>query len=163
MKNKQIIDSWNKIVPDGAADERMLRAILGSNRSAKTSKGGISAVDRSLNWKWLVPIAACLVLALVIAGPFLNRGGSDLQLERSSGVRVSYVGKLPGKIGLASLADLMWLTEDELFATHVLGYEIAVFEGTVEEVRNVPVISDRTVRHCRHPGRQVSRARWKWE
>ena len=94
-------------------------------------------MDRSLNWRWLAPIAACLVLALAIAGPLLNRGGGDLELKRSSGVKVSYVDNLPAKTSLASLADLMWLTEDELFATHVLGYEIAVFEGTVKEVRNI--------------------------
>ncbi|NMA92933.1 MAG: hypothetical protein GX973_07450 [Firmicutes bacterium] len=82
----------------------------------------------------MIPIAACLVLVLAVIVPFLNRGGGELELKLSEGVWVSYVNKpLTG----AGRLDLMPLTEDELFSTHIFGYEIAVFEGTVTGVRNI--------------------------
>ena len=69
-----------------------------------------------------------------MAIPFLNRGGGDFDLKLSNGVKVNYVNNPPA---IANKADLVWLTEDELFAANILGYEIVAFEGTVKEVRNI--------------------------
>ncbi len=137
MKNKKIIDSWNKIGPNRVADERMLGAVLAHNRAGRAQKGGIAVVNRFQSWKWLAPIAACLVLALAIALPFLNRNGGDFELKLSRGVKVNYIDCLPAGARLANMADLMWLTEDELFAPHILGHEVVAFAGTVKKIRNI--------------------------
>ena len=110
MKNEKIIDSWGKIRPDWAADQRMLRAILASNRAEQTKKGGILAVKRPFNRRWLIPIAACLVLGLAIV-PFLNRGG-ELDLKFSKGVKAA-MWTAAGR-GRPIRSD--GFTEDELFA-----------------------------------------------
>lgn len=137
MKNEQIIDSWNKVRPDRAAEERMLRAILSCNRTGQIRRGGIATVKRTPNWKWPATIAAGLVLGLAIASPFINWGGNGLELKLSKGVKVNYVDHLPAGARLASMADLMWLTEDELFEPQILGYEAAAFEGVVRRIRNI--------------------------
>lgn len=64
MKNKQIIDSWNKIEPDSAADARMLEAILARNQPGKTKQKEAYSMKKTYNWKRLAPIAACLALAV---------------------------------------------------------------------------------------------------
>lgn len=66
MKNKRIIDSWNKIELDSAADERMLIAILTRNRSGKTEKDKVFTMNKTLNWKRLAPVVACLVFVFVL-------------------------------------------------------------------------------------------------
>ena len=60
MRNRRIVDAWDKIKPDSAADARMLDAILAHDKS-KTRKG---YPMKNFNWKRLAPIAACLVLAI---------------------------------------------------------------------------------------------------
>ena len=146
MKNKRIIDSWSKIKPDSAADARMLNAILARNRSRKTVRERVYTVNRAHNWKRLAPIAVCLVLVIAMAIPFLNRGGGNFDLKLSNGVKVNYVNNPPA---IANKADLVWLTEDELFAANIWGYEIVAFEGTVKEVRNIA---------CDYNGRKDYRA-----
>jgi len=71
MKNNRIIDSWNKRNPDSAADERMLSAILSQNHSRQSKRKNVNI----LNWKLSVPIVACLVLFVVLAGVFGNNAG----------------------------------------------------------------------------------------
>jgi len=66
MKNKRIIDSWNKIELDSTADERMLDAILARNYSGKTEKRKVFTMNRTFNLKRLAPIAACLVLLVAV-------------------------------------------------------------------------------------------------
>jgi hypothetical protein len=134
MKNERIIDSWNKIESDSAADERMLNAILAHNHSGKTKKEKMYAMNRTLNWKRLTPIAACLVLVIAIAISFQNNGGRDFHLKLSNGVIVNYVDNPPS---IANKSVLVGLSEDELFAKDFNLYEIMAFEGTVVEVRNI--------------------------
>lgn len=134
MKNKRIIDSWNKIEPDSTADKRMLNTILALNHLAKTGNKRVYSVNRILNRKYLVPIAACLAMAIAIAMPFLNNGSGDFNLKLSNGVKVNYVDNPPA---ITNGASLMWLTEDELFGGRFEGYEIVIFKGTVAEVRNI--------------------------
>jgi len=60
MKNKQIIDSWNKINPDSAADERMLKTILLHNASGSSPR----RTSRSLTKKFaLVSMVAIIMLS----------------------------------------------------------------------------------------------------
>ncbi|MDR1059922.1 MAG: hypothetical protein LBL83_01630 [Clostridiales bacterium] len=70
MKNRQIINSWNKIEPSRAADERMLAAILARNHShsGQPKNGTASLVNRTLGWKRLAPLATCLALAVALIG-----------------------------------------------------------------------------------------------
>ncbi len=93
-------------------------------------------MSKAPKWKWLAPIVVCLllVLAIAIAIPFLNNGSGDFDLKLSSGVKVNYVDNPPT---IASKSQLMWLSEDELFALNFNSYEIVAFEGTVKEVRNI--------------------------
>ena len=62
MKNRRITDAWNKIEPDSAAEARMLEAILAKNQP-KTRE--VYPMNRTI--KRLVPIAACLALAIAAA------------------------------------------------------------------------------------------------
>jgi hypothetical protein len=75
MKNKRIIDSWNKIEPDAAADARILDAILARNHSSKSEKRKVLIMNKTLNWKRLTPAAACLVMVLAVATIFGNNAG----------------------------------------------------------------------------------------
>lgn len=134
IKEKRIIDSWNKIKPDSVADERMLDAILARNHAVKTKNERVYTMKRAFYRKRLVPIAAILVLAIAVAIPFLNNGKSDFDLKLSNGVKVKYVDDPPA---ISNMAELLWLTEDELFAPKFDRYEIVAFEGTVTEVRNI--------------------------
>lgn len=134
MKNKRIIDSWNKIRPDSSTNERMLDAILARSSSGKTGKEKVFTMIRSINWKRLAPMAACLVLAIAIAIPFLNNGSGDFDLRLSNGVKIKYIDNPPT---IQNEYSLVWLSEDELFAPNFNSYEIIAFEGTVKEVRNI--------------------------
>jgi hypothetical protein len=131
MANKQIIDSWSKIEPDRTADARMLDAIISRNHSG-ISKATL--MTKTFNWKWLTPVAACLIVAFAVALPFLSKGNSDFDLKMSNGVTVSYVDNIPDS---NPGAQLVFLSEDELFGTTFDRYEIVAFEGTVKEIRNV--------------------------
>jgi hypothetical protein len=128
MKNEAIIDSWSKIKPDRAADERMLAAILARNHANDVKEG-------KMLLKRLIPVTACLVVALAIAIPFLNNR-SDFELSQSKGVKVSYVDNAPA---IYSSAALVGLSEEELFAESHHGLEIVAFEGTVIEVANIVI------------------------
>ena len=87
--------------------------------------------------KWALPVAACLVLAVVAAMvlPMLNSSG-DLNFELSQGVKVSYIDNPPNA---SSMVDLVSLTEEELFAPDWHGLEIVVFEGKVAKVENISI------------------------
>jgi|LSQX01.1.fsa_nt_gb hypothetical protein len=134
MKNKRIVDSWNKIEPNAAAEARMLDSILARNDSGEAEEGKVRTMNKVFNWKRLAPIAVCLILAIAVAIPFLNKRNGDFALKLSNGVNVYYVDNPPN---IANKSDLMWLSEDELFALNFNSYEIIAFEGTVKEVRNI--------------------------
>ena len=61
MRSKKIIASWNKIKPDDATHERVLSNILERVHSDETTKKG-----SGFNMKILAPIAACMLIALVV-------------------------------------------------------------------------------------------------
>ena len=59
MKNDKIIASWDKILPDEAADERMCSKIMDYQRSH-------SRKDRVISMKIITPIAACFILIVTV-------------------------------------------------------------------------------------------------
>ena len=85
--------------------------------------------------KWATPIAACLVIAAMVAMPLLNKG-SDFDLNLSSSVSVRHIDNPPA---IHTSESLVYLTEEELFAENSHGYEIVVFGGTVIEVNNIVI------------------------
>lgn len=135
MKNKRIVDSWNKIEPDAAAEARMLDSILAHNHSGEAEEGKVITMNKVFNWKRLTTIAACLVMAVAITIPFLNNGSGDFDLPLSDkGIKVSYVNKVPN---INTSTSLIYLTEDELLADVYEGYPVAIFSGTIIEVKNI--------------------------
>ena len=85
--------------------------------------------------KWAAPVAACLVVAVMVAIPILNNG-DDFDLKLSSGVSVRHIDNPPS---IQSSASLAHLTEEELFADYYHEYEIVVFGGIVKEVKNIVI------------------------
>ena len=71
MKNKKIIDSWNRIEPGDAANGRMLNAILENNRSVHTSvetpQRTKTPGTRNRIWIRWGAVAAVFVLLLTVA------------------------------------------------------------------------------------------------
>jgi hypothetical protein len=135
MKNKRIVDSWNKIEPNAATEARMLDSILARNHSGETEEGKVITMNKVLNWKRLAPIAACLALAVAITIPFLNNSSGDFDLQLSDkGTKVSYVDKVPN---INTITSLVYLTEDELLADVYEGYPVVIFSGTITEVKNI--------------------------
>ena len=101
-------------------------------KKAKTTR---KTTSRSI--KWAMPVAACLVLAVVAATtlPMLN-GSRDFSFEQSQGVKVSYVDSPPN---VSSMAQLLYLTEEELFAPDWHGMEVVAFAGEVTKVENISI------------------------
>ena len=76
MRNKKIVDSWDKIKVNDYTHERILNNILEQSRSNKTRK--VNNMNTKPIWKILAPIAACAVIALVIvAVNFIPSGGTQ--------------------------------------------------------------------------------------
>ena len=76
MKNNRIVDAWNKIEPDSAADERMLKSILARNRSmGHSEKERVSSIKKPYSWKRFASVAACLVMVIAITAVFGNNAG----------------------------------------------------------------------------------------
>lgn len=146
MKNDDIIQAYQKIEPDEAAQNRMLRQILDQSESDRSIQAQAKSGGRRVRkentmkktLKWLAPVAACLVLVAAIQ---LINGGrtfnsdSEIDLPNSNGnVSASYITG-ESSMNLSSKADLVWLTEEEIF-----NYEDSViFYGTVKEIRNIAV------------------------
>ena len=64
MKNRRIIDAWNRIEPDSAASARVLEAILAQTKNEKKE---VLPLNKAFFWKRLAPVAACLALAVAAA------------------------------------------------------------------------------------------------
>lgn len=76
--------------------------------------------------------AAVCALALMISIPMFT-GSSDFELPNSVGnVSVKYVNKAPSP---SSIADLEWLTEEELFRK----YNTDIFMGRIEDIKNIKI------------------------
>lgn len=64
MKNEKIIASWNRILPDETADERMRSRIMEYQHSYQ---GKARVITMTKTMKKLIPIAACFVLVVAAA------------------------------------------------------------------------------------------------
>ena len=66
MKNKRIMESWDKIEPSSSAHDRMLSAILEQNRLERERKGKANRMDKNKKSVWVKwgAIAACLCLVI---------------------------------------------------------------------------------------------------
>lgn len=120
MKNKRIIDSWNKIEPDSTADERMLDTILARNHSGKTENGKLFIVNKTFSWKRLASIAACFVLLIAVTAVVGNNANwfrSSIYTETlgENGVLSFYKSNVPGTASLDFGVDVTSrdLTADE--------------------------------------------------
>jgi hypothetical protein len=96
MKNKRIIDSWNKIEPDSAADERILSAIIARNHAGQSERGTVNPMNKTRYWKRLAPIAACFVaviaLVAVVGGNSGWFGSKTLVADIDGGTLAFYKG-----------------------------------------------------------------------
>ncbi len=63
MKNDKIISSWDKVLPDKAANERMRSKIMEYQRSYR-KKDRVISMTKTM--KKLIPIAACFVLVIAV-------------------------------------------------------------------------------------------------
>lgn len=149
-----MINSWNKIKPNEAADERMLDNILTYNRSQNSKEEEVNKMNRKFNWKIFGPVIACTVLVVGLLFFMINNNdsgtplsdenealdGVELDLKQSSGVKVKFVDA-PPIVGAES--KLEWLTEEELFAPEYNGAEVVAFEGEVQTVRNIVIELER--------------------
>ena len=118
------------------SNTKILRAIGGIDdefveRASQKKKGKQGAFPIWI--KWAAPVAACLVIAVMVAMPLLNNG-DDFDLTLSSGVSVRHIDNPPA---LHISENLVFLTEEELFAEYFHGYEIPIFGGIVKEVNNI--------------------------
>lgn len=135
MKNKQIIESWNKIKPDDIATERMLNKILAHTRSCKTGKEKTAATNKTFSINRIILVSFCFFLAVAVIIQTVNNSKSHLNLLYSDkGIDVRYVNKIPN---INSSDCLVYLTENELFAGVHEGYTVVIFEGTVTDVKNI--------------------------
>ena len=90
MKNKKIMQAWQAIEPDSAADARMLEAILARNRQGGTTKMKGVTPMKTLNWKRLAPVAACLVAAVAAVAIFSSTGFNVQAVELGNGETVNF-------------------------------------------------------------------------
>ena len=82
IKNDIIISSWSRIEPDRTADERMLDSILARNRSAGQQINRKTLAMHRVNWKYITPVAACLVIAVAIALSTADRNASKCTVNK---------------------------------------------------------------------------------
>ena len=90
MKNKRIVDSWNKIGPDGAAEARMLDSILSRNHAEQSKKKTAFAMANIFNWRRYAPIAACLIVAAVLGNNAGWFGGKTLAADLGGGNTLNF-------------------------------------------------------------------------
>ena len=130
MKNEKIVASLNKITPDDAAKTRMLENILQENKKQTNRK--VDLMKKRLSWKFVAPVAAILVLALVLGMPKLLNPGKPDVFPSKGNIIFSYAKELPPPDINAIVAIF---TEDEVFTM----FETDIYTGTVKEVKNIQV------------------------
>jgi hypothetical protein len=106
MKNNRYVGSLNKIEPDETAQARMLHQIMSRAHSGNSQTRKVNTMNKTI--KWLMPVAACLVIAVVavIAVPkFTDNGITNPPIAIGSArtsagdtLIISFAkGKLPAK------------------------------------------------------------------
>jgi len=87
MRNNKIKESWDKIQPSSATHERMLNNILRQSHETRIAKAPSlpQTIEKERNnimtpspfWKIFAPIAACALVALIVAVPLLMHSPSN--------------------------------------------------------------------------------------
>ena len=121
MKNKKIMQAWQAIEPDSAADARMLEAILARNPSGKLKMKEAYPM-KHLNWKRLAPIAACLVMAIAVTAVL---GGTGLL-----GLRVQAVELRSGETVNFSKTNVLLITNQD-YGADVVTRDLTAEENTL--------------------------------
>jgi hypothetical protein len=75
MKNNKYVQSLDRIEPDEATQERMLHQIMSRTQSGNAQTRKVNYMSKTI--KWLAPVAACLMIAVVavIAVPKFTDNG----------------------------------------------------------------------------------------
>ena len=136
MKHDKIIASWDKILPDEAADARMRENIMAYQR-AYTKKGKVISMTKTM--KMVLPIAACLTLAVTGTAYlgvrnqwFGSRGTAESQNNPDSGTPAAGINEA----GIFSVACVPAnRAEDEIA-------ESKVREVTAEEAAQITGLSN---------------------
>lgn len=126
MKHDKLIESWDKILPDEAADARMRSKIMAYQRE-HTKKGKVISMTKAM--KMVIPVAACLALA-VTGTAYLGmrnqwfgaRGTSEPQSTADSHKTVAG-GEEAGVFSVACFPASR--TADEVADAHVTGVTAA--------------------------------------
>jgi len=130
MKNEKIVATYEKVTPDDAAKKRMLENIM--QTCSKQTSRKVDFMKKRLSWKIVAPVAAILVLAMVLGIPQLMNPGKPASLPSKGNIKFSFASELPPPDINAIVAIF---TEDEVFTM----FETDVYTGTVKSVQNIQV------------------------
>ncbi len=75
MKNNRVVESFNKVMPGEARKERVLNMTFERAFSEESSSEKVVGMKKKFVWKRLVPVAACLVLAIALIAVSGNNAG----------------------------------------------------------------------------------------
>jgi hypothetical protein len=136
MKNNRIVDAWDKIEPDSAAETRILGAIRARNHSGQSEKEKAFTMNKIFNRQRLAPIAACLVLIgalVVVIGNNADRFSGGVYMADLDGGTLHFYQS--DALGVASFAFGADVTSRDLTADEnkiLFGDLAAVSYGTFD-------------------------------
>lgn len=122
MKNKKLLDLIGDI-----DDQYIIEAERSIERAPKIKKRIMLIAT--------VPIIAMITIILMIVMPFFNND-TELTLDQSHGITVKEINDPPS---ISTAADLVWLSEEELFSKSQHGFTMVAFEGTVDQIQNIVI------------------------
>jgi len=128
MKNKKIIESLEKIKPDGISRRRMLNTI----QSMNDSKEKVVKMKKN-TLQMLVPVALVAALLMTNGIPKLMNNNSSLLYSKGN-VMVNYIDDAP-EMAVDPMAITAIFSEDEVFNM----FKTDKFMGTVKSVKNVKI------------------------
>lgn len=167
MKNEAIIASWDKILPDETADERMRAQIMEYQRAYQRKKRGIIMTK---TMKKRIPIAACFILVIAAAALIGVRnhwfGAKQYTVTLDNGDTLVYGKSIPKGESMYAydyeIKDRI-LTADEL---HTLfpaidnieenGYPYATFKADTGELLRLEMSLDNIHIHVARSGLPVT-------
>lgn len=136
-KYKSAID---KIEFDENLDRRIIEYLSNSVSSVeeKNYKHGFKR-------KSLIPAFVVIAGVLLLTIVFTNKNNTyEIELPNSTGnVSVSYINSLP-QTNVSELADLAWLTEDEIFNK----IDTEIFKGQIMDIKNIEMDFDGMSEYC---------------
>lgn len=122
MKSKRIIDSWNKIEPDNAAQKRMLSNVL-SHAEKSASFAGKEKMNRKNTWKYAGAIAAVVVVAVcaAIIIPVLSGNQSNINVVENLPINTASDMSEPNKSALPQESDANDTVQNRIIAQQEFG------------------------------------------